>query len=292
MLPKANTLAALAGLGMLALTTVPNVSAAPISCPDVELPTNNVNHFYSIDTEEGSCTKVSGESEHPENGYNVYHYFYEYNGFTITETRGTFYRNGEIDKAGVFKVGCQKDSCTQTIAFKDGAGLDQRLVMVQSYSGRWVKNISAVLQADSASDKIWASCTPASDTDSRETYIAHQVFDFSAGKCWASSNFGETFTRPALSHDFRVLLNATPTAAETSWLVMYWGTEFSNIIVNGEDVSGSPNRTLKIDTDFSDFRSYVVQFDRGGKTYQTTFNIAGGSNTLQATALFERAIYK
>ncbi len=292
MLPKANTFAALAGLGMLALTTVPNVYAAPISCPDIALPENNVNHFYSIDADKGTCTKVDGENNHPENGFNVYHYFYQYRDFTITETRGTYYRNGEIDRTGVFKVNCHTTTCPHTVSFTDGAGVEQKLMMTQSYPGRWVKNISADLQAAGASDKIWASCTPASDTDSRETYIAHQVFDFSAGKCWASSNFGETFTRPALSHDFRVLLNATPNAAETSWLVMYWGTEFSNIIVNGEDVSGSSNRTLKIDTGFSDFRSYVVQFDRGGKTYQTTFNIAGGSSTLQATALFERAIYK
>lgn len=283
--------AAIAACSLLALAAIPNAFAGSISCDDVSLPKTNENHYYSIDADKGTCTKVSGEQDHPANGFNVYHYFYEYNGFTITETRGTYYRDGAIDKSGVFKLGCQKDSCPQTLSFKDGAGLDQKFVMTQSYSGRSVKAISADLQTAGSKDVVWATCKPSSDTKSDPTFIAHQVFDFGAKSCWSASNFNEDINRTPLSHDFRVLLNAVPNASEKSGFIMYWGSEFSNVIVNGEDVSASPNKTLKINTSVDEFRSYVVQFDRGGKTYQTTISSEGGSNTLRATALFERAIF-
>jgi hypothetical protein len=136
---------ALAGCSIAAVLSVSSAFAGTVSCPDVALPENNVNHFYSMDADAGTCTKVANESEHPVNGFIMYHYYYEYKDFTITETRGNFYRNGEIDSAGTFWVNCVKDSCPQTVSFTDGAGRAQKLLMTQSYSGRSVTAISADL---------------------------------------------------------------------------------------------------------------------------------------------------
>lgn len=149
MIVKSLTIALSLSASALALSSLTTASAdvTTISCPDISLPVTNENHYFVLDADEGTCSQVSSESEHPENGYNMYSYFYEYQGFTITETRAFYYRDGQIDETGNFKLGCQQDHCSQEYAFTDGAGLAQSVSFDQSYSGRSVTNISAELSA-------------------------------------------------------------------------------------------------------------------------------------------------
>lgn len=148
---RVKSLNPLKALGLVTLAvSIPQLAVAAntsIACPDISLPSNNNNHYFSVDADSGTCVPVSSEQEHPHNGYNMYSYFYEYNGFTITETRGSYYREGKRDNTGTFKVGCQKDSCTQHVKFIDGAKNKQSLSLTQSYSGRSVKEITANLSS-------------------------------------------------------------------------------------------------------------------------------------------------